>query len=220
VTLYRIIGATSGGQPKPSYDRLIARAVSGLHRSTPEARQAVYEQARKALVAHLRFNQPALSNVYIAKERLALEEAIRKVETETARKSRTELPTEPRPATPPANALDGGGASGPPWWDRANPPPADILPALHEPREQLLSGRYSLRKQMITGFRGFDDLSAETAKAAKGVRRTREVYEEEAQYPAEEPAASSHRLGPYLDLEDLNCADYESPQERNLEPAY
>jgi class 3 adenylate cyclase len=223
VTLYRIIGATSGGQPKPSYDRLIARAVSGLHRSTAEARQAVYEQARKALVAHLRFNQPALSNVYIAKERLALEEAIRKVETETARKSRTELPTEPRPATPPANAPDGGGASRPSWWDRANPSPASIAwvgsPELHEPREQLLSGRYSLKKQMITGFRDFDDLSAETAKAAKG--RTSEAYEEEApQYPAEEPVASSHRLGPYLDLEDLNCADYESPQERNLEPAY
>ena len=86
VTLYRIIGATSGGQPKPSYDRLIARAVSGLDRSTAEARQAVYEQARKALVAHLRFNQPALSNVHITKERLVLEEAIRKVETEAARK--------------------------------------------------------------------------------------------------------------------------------------
>ena len=85
VTLYRIIGATSGGQPKPSYDRLIARAVRGLDRSTAEARQAVYEQARKALVAQLRFNQPALSNVHITKERLVLEEAIRKVETEAAR---------------------------------------------------------------------------------------------------------------------------------------
>jgi class 3 adenylate cyclase len=73
VTLYRIIEATSGRQPKPSYDRLIARAVSGLERSTAEARQVVYEQARKALVAHLRFNQPALSNVYITKERLVLE---------------------------------------------------------------------------------------------------------------------------------------------------
>ena len=71
VTLYRIVGATSGGQPKPSYDRLIARAVSGLDRSTAEARQAVYEQARKALVAHLRFNRPKLLKADIDFHRLA-----------------------------------------------------------------------------------------------------------------------------------------------------
>ena len=125
VTLYRIIGATSGGQPKPSYDRLIARAVSGLDRSTAEARQAVYEQARKALVAHLRFNQSALSNVYITKERLVLEEAIRKVETEAARELPTEIPTKSRRAPPPASAPNGSGASGPPRRNRANPSPAD-----------------------------------------------------------------------------------------------
>ena len=70
------------------YHRLIARAVNGLDMSTAEARQAVYERARKALVAQLRFNQPALSKADIAKERLVLEEAIRKVEAEAARKSR------------------------------------------------------------------------------------------------------------------------------------
>ena len=207
VTLYRIIGATSGGQPKPSYDRLIARAVSGLDRSTAEARQAVYEQARKALVAHLRFNQPALSNVNITKERLVLEEAIRKVETEAARELPTEIPTEARPATPPAIAPDGSGASGPPPRNRANPSPAD-RPWVGSPgpdaREQLLSGPSSLKKQETTGFRDFDDLSVGTAKEAKGVR---EAYEEEApQYLAEE-----------LYWEALNWAD-DHAQERNFEP--
>ena len=207
VTLYRIIGATSGGQPKPSYDRLIARAVSGLDRSTAEARQAVYEQARKALVAHLRFNQPALSNVNITKERLVLEEAIRKVETEAARELPTEIPTEARPATPPAIAPDGSGASGPPPRNRANPSPAD-RPWVGSPgpdaREQLLSGPSSLKKQETTGFRDFHDLSVGTAKEAKGVR---EAYEEEApQYLAEE-----------LYWEALNWAD-DHAQERNFEP--
>ena len=72
------------------YHPLIARAVEGLDRSTGEARRALYERARNALVAQLRSNQPALSEADITKERLALEEAIRKVEAEAARKSRNE----------------------------------------------------------------------------------------------------------------------------------
>jgi hypothetical protein len=70
------------------YHPLIARAVEGLDRSTGEARRALYERARNALVAQLRSNQPALSEADITKERLALEEAIRKVEAESARQAR------------------------------------------------------------------------------------------------------------------------------------
>ena len=55
-----------------------------------EARRAVYERARKARSRKCGFNQPALSKPDIVKERLALEEAIRKVEAEAARKSPTE----------------------------------------------------------------------------------------------------------------------------------
>ena len=77
------------------YYPLIARAVERLDRSTGEARRAVYERARKA-VAQLRSNQPALLDAEITEERLALEEAIRKVEAEAARKSPTETRTEPR----------------------------------------------------------------------------------------------------------------------------
>ncbi len=58
----------------------------GLTGSTGEARRAaLYERARNALVAQLRSNQPALLEADITKERLALEEAIRKVEAEAAR---------------------------------------------------------------------------------------------------------------------------------------
>ena len=76
------------------YYPLIARAVEELGRSTGEARQALYERARNA-VAQLRSN-PALLEADIAKECLALEEAIHKVEAETAGKSRTETRTEPQ----------------------------------------------------------------------------------------------------------------------------
>src|SRR4249920_2322325 len=66
-------------------------------RSTGEARRAVYERARKA-VAELRSNQPALLDAEITEAILALEEAIRKVEAEAARKSPTETRTEPQSA--------------------------------------------------------------------------------------------------------------------------
>ena len=79
------------------YHPLIARAVEGLGTSSGEARRALYERARAALVAQLRGIDPPLSEADITRERLALEDAIRKVEAETVRKSRTE----PRPAAPP-----------------------------------------------------------------------------------------------------------------------
>ena len=76
VTLYGIAQATEGENPRANYHRLIACAVKGLDRSTSEARQAVYERARTALIAHLRLNQAGLLKADIVKERLALEEAI------------------------------------------------------------------------------------------------------------------------------------------------
>src|SRR5580692_11578371 len=102
------------------YHQLIARAVEGLDRSTGEARRALYERARNALVAQLRSNQ--ISEGDINKERLALEKAIRKVEAEAARKSRSESRSEPRATTPPATTPDAGAevrrASGAPRWER------------------------------------------------------------------------------------------------------
>ena len=80
------------------YYPLINKAVAGLDKSTGEARRALYERARTALVTQLRGVQPALSESDITRERLALEEAIRKVEAEAARKSRFDAPPERRRA--------------------------------------------------------------------------------------------------------------------------
>jgi hypothetical protein len=68
------------------YQSLIARAVEGLASHKGEARRALYERARTALVAQLRAVDPPLSESVIAKERFALESAIREVETDAARK--------------------------------------------------------------------------------------------------------------------------------------
>src|SRR6187549_1162634 len=76
------------------YHPLIARAVAGLEKNTGENRRALYERARVALVAQLRGVVPALEESEITRERLALEEAIRKVEAEAARQAReTARPT-------------------------------------------------------------------------------------------------------------------------------
>src|SRR3979409_378916 len=68
---------------------LIARASSGLDPSAPgESRRALYERARAALIAQLRSVQPPLSESEITRERLSLEEAVRKGESEAAQRAR------------------------------------------------------------------------------------------------------------------------------------
>src|SRR5580704_5083447 len=79
------------------YYPLIAKAVTGLEKSTGEARRALYDRARTALLAQLRGVEPALTEQEITRERLALEEAVRKVEAEAARRSRSDPPPPTRP---------------------------------------------------------------------------------------------------------------------------
>ena len=80
------------------YYPLISRAVSGLDKNTGENRRALYDRARVALVNQLRGVQPALEESDITRERLALEEAIRKVEAETAKRVRAETPEPEEPS--------------------------------------------------------------------------------------------------------------------------
>ncbi len=85
------------------YYPLIARAVAGLDKNTGENRRALYERARGALVNQLRGVEPALDESEITRERLALEEAIRRLEAEAARRVRPEPPQE----LPGSEASDG-----------------------------------------------------------------------------------------------------------------
>ena len=75
------------------YYPLIARAVGGLDKNTGDNRRALYDRARAALVAQLRSSTPSLEESEITRERLALEEAIRQVESDATRA--------PPPAAPP-----------------------------------------------------------------------------------------------------------------------
>jgi hypothetical protein len=69
-----------------------------LDKNTGENRRALYDRARVALVNQLRGVQPALEESDITRERLALEEAIRKVEAETAKRARADAPEPEEPS--------------------------------------------------------------------------------------------------------------------------
>src|SRR5262244_88704 len=99
------------------YYPLIARAIAALDPNAPgESRRALYERARTALIAQLRSVQPPLSESEITRERLSLEEAVRKVESEAAQRARE------------ANRPGGGGAPRGDGMRRGNARPPDAPP--------------------------------------------------------------------------------------------
>ena len=61
---------------------ILARAVAGLPDTSAASRQAIYERARAALVAQLRSLDPPLGEAEIMRERLALDEAVARIEAD------------------------------------------------------------------------------------------------------------------------------------------
>ena len=64
------------------YYSLISNAIAALDKKTGEGRRVFYDRARATLVDHLRKADPPLSETSIEHERLALEDAISKVEAD------------------------------------------------------------------------------------------------------------------------------------------
>jgi hypothetical protein len=62
------------------YYPLLARAIAQLEQNTADARQAVYDHARRVLREQVRDFEPPLAATERMDEMLALENAIRKVE--------------------------------------------------------------------------------------------------------------------------------------------
>lgn len=88
---------------------ILARAIAGLPDKSPEARRAVYDRARTALVAQLRSLDPPVGEAEIMRERLALDEAMSRVEAdydeaETQRPATTTIRPVPEPEPEPALA--------------------------------------------------------------------------------------------------------------------
>ena len=76
------------------YHQLITKAVAGLDPDAPgESRRALYERARATLLAELRTVNPPFTEAEITRERLALEEAVRRVEEEAAQRAPDAIPS-------------------------------------------------------------------------------------------------------------------------------
>src|SRR5581483_2104803 len=156
------------------YYPLLSRAVAGLERNTGEARRSLYERARSALVNQLNSVSPALPVAEITRERLGLEEAIRRVEAEAAERARTELPPEFMPSPQP------------PESEPELPPeePGEPMAAPHddawavEPPRAQKPPPPKLTERGLKGYREImgeaDELGEATAKAAESAR---EFYE-------------------------------------------
>src|ERR1700743_3287652 len=145
------------------YYPLIARAIAGLDPSAPgESRRALYERARSALIAQLRSVEPPLSESEITRERLSLEEAVRKVESEAAQRARdasrgadptrtpsrasNALRTKARSGARPSEAAPSTAQPQPPSSPRARQPgpplPRNDRPPLgQEERQETIQGR-------------------------------------------------------------------------------
>lgn len=175
------------------YYPLIVRAVAALDKNSGEARRGLYERARGALVAQLRGLDPPLTESEITRERLSLEEAIRRVEAESARRFRSE-PQRPDPVDalktgevsaapePVQMAVPGALAASPApsaFTDRAPPRPDQRMNGaaadgdMASPRSYPRNGRDADG----AGLKGFRDVVAEaetlgeaTAQAAKSAR--------------------------------------------------
>src|ERR1700733_2946762 len=86
--------ATWGWAPVPATDYypLLTRAVAALDTNTAGSRRTLYERVRAAQLAQLRKLDPALTKSEIARERVALEDAVRNVEIEAAQAQSNKQP--------------------------------------------------------------------------------------------------------------------------------
>src|SRR6476646_468641 len=186
------------------YYPLVAKAVAGLEKNTGEGRRLLYERARSALVAQLRgMNDPPLTEAEITRERLALEEAIRKVAAEAARRGR-DAPRPEAPATPKA---------------QAEVPPAPSPKPTPAPERAAGSLRARTASRTVTeeGMKGFRDVIAEAEAlgdaTAQGAKTAREAY------AATPPTGqtNSERVEPRVEPEGFRTPVRATP--RSAEPA-
>lgn len=84
------------------YYPLISRAVANLGPSSPEQRRDLYDRATAALLGQLRNSDPPIPDADIERERLALEDAFRRVETDVGGgvQRAVDLPPPPPPVEP------------------------------------------------------------------------------------------------------------------------
>ena len=223
------------------YYPFISRAVSGLEKNSGENRRALYERARKALVDQLRAVQPPLSETDITRERLALEESIRKVETEAVRNTRGPAPSAapsvappvaPPPRVPPVTPAVPPQAPPP-------PPPQSLVPPV-EADQRRTERKWLDKKEQDSapeareGIKGFGGVIADaeslddaTAQAGRSARETYssvpspspefERLEPRLGDEGDEPHARAPESRPEPRLPESRTSESRSPEPRTSE---
>jgi hypothetical protein len=196
------------------YLPLLQRAIEGLEKSTGETRRALYERARTALVAQLRGLNPPLSESEITRERLALEEAVRKVEADAARRMRDEstahTPPQETPEPPSAPARE------------TRPAPVKPPPPKRE-RGRLKTDRPPLGAEGLKGFRDVvaetEGLGEATAQASRAARETFANMPGNARERERENDRPEARVEPRMEAEALRTPARERNARRVMERA-
>jgi len=169
------------------YYPVLTRAISALESNTAEARRAVYERARQAIVKQLRSYDPPLSESEITKERLSLEEAVRRIEAEAraAAKAASEAPpvsvSPPKPPAPkpPATPVPPSAPSPAAASPAAAPPASAPVPDLPRPPvspSPRVAGMEGLNK-VHAAAAAAASLGAATASAQASVSSTRAAFD-------------------------------------------
>ncbi|MCX5480963.1 hypothetical protein OSH08_18325 [Kaistia geumhonensis] len=87
------------------YYAVLKRAVGGLEHESVDVRRSIYDKARAALLGQLKAITPPLGTAEISRQRLELEEAIRRVEREAAVTAAGPSPARARAAAAAAEAM-------------------------------------------------------------------------------------------------------------------
>ncbi|BAQ48487.1 hypothetical protein [Methylobacterium aquaticum] len=113
------------------YYPLLARALEALPDRSPDLRHTVYERARAALIGQLRSLDPPLSEADIEAERVSLDRAIARLETEHGGQPEPALPEPPKEAAkePPRDPEPAAAEATPAPAPEANGLPRATAPA-------------------------------------------------------------------------------------------
>lgn len=123
---------------------ILARAIAGLTDKSPEARRAVYDRARAALLSQLRSLDPPLSEADITRERLSLDEAVSRIEAEIALAEAIEPSFPPLPADERRDP-----APAPLPVPERDPPEPRPSPAPAPAAEQIFDERPAIREEAV-----------------------------------------------------------------------
>ena len=167
------------------YYAVLSKAVAGLEANSADTRRAVYDKARNALIGQLKAIDPPLPTAEISRQRLELEEAIRRVERETS--------------TAPAGAPARVTGSRPAAEQSTRQSPQDVFRRAIKEAERESPEQSRLERAPVAA-RVADDWSSERTERTPPARPAQQYLPSQG-YVEEEPRGDEPRLAPDYDYE-------------------